>query len=73
MTRQLLFRNRKKTSRFLYYKRNSGRTLDYLDMEVDIVFIVKEEMPKELHPGQSALISVNNDVIGIIGKVHPQK
>ena len=30
-------------------------------------------MPKELHPGQSSLISVNNDVIGIIGKVHPQK
>ena len=28
-------------------------------------------MPKELHPGQSAEISVNNDIVGIIGKIHP--
>ena len=47
--------------------------LDYLGYGGRYSFIVKEEMPKELHPGQSALISVNNDVIGIIGKVHPQK
>ena len=47
--------------------------LDYLGYGGRYSFIVKEEMPKELHPGQSVLISVNNDVIGIIGKVHPQK
>ena len=47
--------------------------LDYLGYGGRYSFIVKEEMPKELHPGQSSLISVNNDVIGIIGKVHPQK
>ena len=29
-------------------------------------------MPEELHPGQSAVISLNNDMIGIIGRVHPQ-
>ena len=29
-------------------------------------------MPKELHPGQSAYISVNNDIVGIIGKIHPE-
>ena len=28
-------------------------------------------MPEELHPGRSALISVNNDIIGLIGRVHP--
>ena len=28
-------------------------------------------MPEELHPGQSALISVNNDIVGLIGRVHP--
>ena len=35
-------------------------------------FVIKDNMPKELHPGQSALISVNNDIVGIIGKVHPE-
>ena len=28
-------------------------------------------MPDEVHPGQSALISVNNDIVGLIGRVHP--
>ena len=30
-------------------------------------------MPKEFHPGQSAAISVNNDVVGYMGRVHPAK
>ena len=25
-----------------------------------------------MHPGQSSVISVNNDIVGIIGKVHPK-
>ena len=25
-----------------------------------------------LHPGQSAVISVNNDIVGVIGKIHPK-
>lgn len=25
-----------------------------------------------MHPGQSAVISVNNDVVGFIGKIHPK-
>ena len=28
-------------------------------------------MPDEVHPGQAALISVNNDIVGLIGRVHP--
>ena len=28
-------------------------------------------MPEEVHPGQAALISVNNDIVGLIGRVHP--
>ncbi|MDD6223897.1 MAG: phenylalanine--tRNA ligase subunit beta [bacterium] len=32
----------------------------------------KSKMPKELHPGQSASINLNNNQIGIIGKVHPR-
>lgn len=47
--------------------------LDYLGYENRYSFVIKENMPKELHPGQSALISVNNDIVGIIGKIHPQK
>ena len=33
--------------------------------------IDKDKMPDELHPGQSALISLNGDMIGCIGRVHP--
>lgn len=47
--------------------------LDYLGYGNRYSFVIKENMPKELHPGQSALISVNNDIVGIIGKIHPQK
>ena len=25
-----------------------------------------------MHPGQSAMISVNNDMVGVIGKIHPE-
>ena len=28
-------------------------------------------MPAEFHPGQTAEISVNNDVVGIVGRMHP--
>ena len=28
-------------------------------------------MPKEMHPGQTAAISVNNDIVGMVGKLHP--
>ncbi len=46
--------------------------LDYLGYENRYSFIEDNaKLPKELHPYQSALISVNNDVVGIIGKVHP--
>ena len=32
---------------------------------------MKQEMPKEMHPGQSAMINVNGSNIGMIGKIHP--
>ncbi|MBQ2835632.1 MAG: phenylalanine--tRNA ligase subunit beta [Clostridia bacterium] len=44
--------------------------LDYLGYAGRYSFI-KEEMPKEMHPGQSAYINVNGTNIGIIGKLHP--
>ena len=46
--------------------------LDYLGYERRYSLVVKESgMSNELHPGQSALISVNNDIVGVIGKIHP--
>lgn len=46
--------------------------LDYLGYSGRYSFVVdKEKMPKEFHPGQTACISINNDIVGIVGKVHP--
>ena len=45
--------------------------LDYLGYAGRYSFIVKDELPQEFHPYQTAQISVNNDIVGIIGKLHP--
>ena len=45
--------------------------LDYLGYGGRYSFVVKDELPQEFHPYQTAQISVNNDVVGIIGKLHP--
>ncbi len=63
--------NRKKVN-FYVIKGVVEELLDYLGYANRYSFIVDEsKLPNELHPGQSALISVNNDVIGIIGRMHP--
>lgn len=45
--------------------------LDYLGYENRYSFVIPKLIPLELHPGQVAEISVNNDIVGIIGKIHP--
>ena len=46
--------------------------LDYLGYENRYSFIYdKRKIAKEFHPGQSAVISLNNNIIGVVGKVHP--
>ena len=46
--------------------------LDYLGYGNRYSFVIKEDkMPEEVHPGQTALISVNNDMVGLVGRVHP--
>ena len=45
--------------------------LDYLGYGGRYSFVIKDELPQEFHPYQTAQISVNNDVVGIIGKLHP--
>jgi len=44
--------------------------LEYLGYANRYSFVV-DNIPKELHPGQSASIILNNVNIGVIGKVHP--
>lgn len=44
--------------------------LDYLGY-AGRYMLSKQEMPKEMHPGQSAYINVNGTNVGIIGKLHP--
>ena len=45
--------------------------LDYIGYANRYSFVVKNELPKEFHPYQTAEISVNNDIVGIVGKLHP--
>ena len=46
--------------------------LDYLGYENRYSFVKNKQIPKEFHPGQTAEISVNNSVVGIVGRIHPQ-
>ena len=46
--------------------------LNYIGYEGRYSFVIKNELPKDFHPYQTAEISVNNDIVGIVGKLHPQ-
>lgn len=63
----------KKKVDFYVIKGIAEEILDYLGYNGRYSFVRNlEKTPDELHPGQSAVISVNNDIIGIIGKIHPK-
>ena len=55
---------------FYVIKGIAEEILDYLGYGTRYSFI-KQEFPKEFHQGQTAYISVNNEIVGIIGKLHP--
>ncbi len=55
---------------FYTIKGVAEEVLDYLGYAGRYSFM-KQEMPKEMHPGQSAYINVNGTNVGIIGKLHP--
>lgn len=64
--------NRKQVD-FYVIKGVAEELLDYLGYSGRYSFVVNEEkMPGDFHPGQSAQISVNNDIVGMIGRVHPK-
>ena len=57
---------------FYIIKGIAEEILDYLGYKNRYSFVADTaRIAKEYHPGQSTLISVNNDVVGTIGKVHP--
>lgn len=47
--------------------------LDYLGYQNRYSFVVNDTIPETFHPGQAAAISVNNDIVGFIGRIHPSK
>ena len=44
---------------------------DFAEKKLGRKLSVKEDLPKELHPGQAASIIVDGEKVGIIGKIHP--
>lgn len=46
------------------------RVLDFLGYN-GRYYLLKEDLPEELHPGQAASIYMDNKKIGILGKLHP--
>ena len=62
--------NNKNNVDFYVIKGVAEEILEYLGYENRYTF-VKGQLPKEMHPGQSAYINVNGTNVGIIGKIHP--
>ena len=60
----------KKTVDFYVMKGVMEELLEYLGFEGRYSLAI-EDLPKELHPGQSATIMVDGEKVGVIGKIHP--
>ena len=58
---------------FYVIKGITEELLDYLGYGNRYSFIVNDSIPDTFHPGKSAAISVNNDIVGFVGRVHPNK
>ncbi|MCI8699867.1 MAG: phenylalanine--tRNA ligase subunit beta [Clostridia bacterium] len=56
---------------FYVVKGIAEEILDYLGYEKRYSFVKQDKILAEFHPGQTAYISVNNDVVGVIGRLHP--
>ena len=61
----------KKDVDFYVIKGVAEEILDYLGYNGRYSFVMPKQMPFEMHPGQTADISVNNDIVGMVGKLHP--
>ena len=61
----------KKNVDFYVIKGVAEEILDYLGYANRYSFVIPKEIPSQMHPGQTADISVNNDIVGMVGKLHP--
>jgi phenylalanyl-tRNA synthetase beta chain len=66
----LFTRDNKATVDFYVIKGVMENLLDYLGFEGRYSLKV-EDIPEELHPGQSASVYVDDHRVGFIGKIHP--
>jgi phenylalanyl-tRNA synthetase beta chain len=64
--------NNRKDVDFYMVKGIAEEVLNYLGYEGRYSFERKENIPAEMHPGQTAYINVNGTIVGIIGKIHPE-
>ena len=64
--------NNEKDIDFYIIKGIAEEVLNYLGYEGRYSFERKENIPSEMHPGQTAYINVNGSIVGMIGKLHPQ-
>ena len=62
----------KKDVDFYVIKGVAEEVLDYLGYAGRYSFVMPKQMPSQMHPGQTADISVNNDIVGMVGKLHPE-
>ena len=61
----------KETVDFYVIKGIAEELLDFLGYNGRYSFVTDKAIPKDLHPGKSAMISVNNDIVGFIGRINP--
>ena len=61
----------KKDVDFYVIKGVAEEVLDYLGYNGRYSFVIPKQIPSQMHPGQTAEISVNNDIVGMVGKLHP--
>ena len=61
----------KKTVDFYVIKGVAEEILDYLGYANRYSFVQPKKIPNQMHPYQTADISVNNDIVGIVGKLNP--
>ena len=64
--------NNEKDVDFYIIKGIAEEVLNYLGYEGRYSFERKENIPNQMHPGQTAYINVNGSIVGMIGKLHPQ-
>jgi phenylalanyl-tRNA synthetase beta chain len=58
---------------FYVIKGVAEEILDFLGYSGRYSFIRPKNELKDFHPGQTAEISVNNDIVGVLGRLHPEE